>query len=124
MCFLTYFNDSVAFLACPGEVIKDGDIKCIIGEGMPMYRNPFDKGRLVVNFSVEFPEDNWISNDKIAELEKYLPERQEVIISDDAEQCELQKYNPRQDQYRQHNREIYDSDDEDQMGPRVQCASH
>lgn len=90
---------------------------------MPNPKYPIERGRLVVQFSVIFPPDNWLSADKITELEKYLPERQEVMIPDEAEECLLQKYDPRQDQYRG-NRSVYDSDDEDQMGPRVQCASH
>merc|ERR1712004_464092 len=28
----------------PGECIKTGDLKCVFGEGMPTYRNPFEKG--------------------------------------------------------------------------------
>ena len=28
------------------------DVKVILNEGMPHYKNPFDKGRLIVNFKV------------------------------------------------------------------------
>ena len=31
-----------------GEVIKSGDLKMVSGEGMPQYRNPFEKGRLII----------------------------------------------------------------------------
>ena len=31
-----------------GEVIKTGDLKSVQGEGMPQYRNPFEKGRLII----------------------------------------------------------------------------
>ena len=31
-----------------GEVIKSGDLKMVRGEGMPQYRNPFEKGRLII----------------------------------------------------------------------------
>ncbi|XP_041378865.1 LOW QUALITY PROTEIN: dnaJ homolog subfamily A member 1-like [Gigantopelta aegis] len=37
----------------PGEVIKHGDVKVVLNEGMPQYRNPFDKGRLVIKFNDE-----------------------------------------------------------------------
>merc|ERR1712209_338661 len=40
----------------PGECIKTGDLKCVYGEGMPTYRNPFEKGKLIIQFNVEFPE--------------------------------------------------------------------
>merc|ERR1719477_379616 len=38
-----------------GEVIKTGDLKMVRGEGMPQYRNPFEKGRLIIQFNVVFP---------------------------------------------------------------------
>merc|ERR1711972_338023 len=40
----------------PGEVIKTGDLKCVYGEGMPTYKNPFEKGKLIVQFKVDFPD--------------------------------------------------------------------
>ena len=39
-----------------GEVIKTGDLKSVQGEGMPQYRNPFEKGRLIIQFNVVFPD--------------------------------------------------------------------
>lgn len=35
-----------------GEVIKHADAKCVQNEGMPMYRNPCEKGQLFINFQV------------------------------------------------------------------------
>lgn len=32
---------------------------------MPQYRNPFEKGDLYVKFDVQFPENNWISAEKL-----------------------------------------------------------
>lgn len=32
---------------------------------MPQYRNPFDKGDLYVKFDVQFPQNNWISPEKL-----------------------------------------------------------
>ena len=109
-----------------GEVIKDGDVKCIMGEGMPQYRNPFEKGRLIVQFNVSFPEDGWLPVDKISLLESLLPPRQEVIIPDGAEECTLTKFDPHSDARRSRSMgEVYDDDDDDGMhGQRVQCASH
>lgn len=57
----------------PGQVFKQGDLKCIMNEGMPHYRNPFEKGRLIIQFSVEFPKQ--LSPDVIPQLEKLLPPR-------------------------------------------------
>jgi DnaJ family protein A protein 1 len=59
--------------ALPGQVFKQGDLKCILNEGMPQYRNPFEKGRLIIQFSVEFPRQ--LSQDIIPQLESLLPPR-------------------------------------------------
>ena len=106
-------------------MIKDGVIKCVMGEGMPTYKNPFEKGRLVISFTVKFPEDNWIDPSEISKLEQYLPPRQECIIPDDAEACELSKVEPNQQRQR-YSRSAYEEDDDDEHGgngPRVQCAN-
>ena len=55
----------------PGEVIKNNCIKCVFGEGMPTYRNPFEKGKLIVQFAVNFPES--IEPAVAEKLERILP---------------------------------------------------
>lgn len=35
-----------------GQVVKHNDIKCVPGEGMPVHRQPFEKGLLIVQFQV------------------------------------------------------------------------
>ena len=100
-------------------------MRCILKEGMPLYRNPFEKGRLVVRFSIRFPSDDWMSPEKYVELEKYLPTRQEVIIPDVAEDCVLHKVNPGANGAGGHRREVYDEGDDDEAGGRrVECATH
>ena len=54
-----------------GEVIKPNDLKCVYGEGMPTYRNPFEKGKLVVKFVVDFPES--LDPHAVHKLEALLP---------------------------------------------------
>lgn len=112
-----------------GEVVKHGDLKCIYNEGMPTYKNPFEKGRLILQISVKFPESNWMNPEKLTKLEKYLPPRQEVIIPDDAEECALSEFTVNSNSSsRRHHRggEAYMDDDDDgnPHGQRVQCASH
>jgi len=87
---------------------------------MPMYKNPFEKGRLVINFNVKFPESREIDLKTISELEKLLPAKPKVTIPKDAEILELVDLDPayerskRQDAY----------EDDDMQGPkRVQCAN-
>ena len=105
-------------------MIKNGDIKCIMGEGMPIYRDPFTKGRLIIKFTVKFPENGFLPPAKIPELEKILPPRQEIIVPDNAEEHQLEDFDENEQNYRRRG-EAYDSDDEGGMGgQRVQCASH
>ena len=54
----------------PGNVVKPGEIKTIKGEGMPTYRNPFEKGNLNVIFSIQFPENNWIPQSDLKKIAK------------------------------------------------------
>ncbi|XP_061190149.1 dnaJ homolog subfamily A member 4-like [Saccostrea echinata] len=107
----------------PGEVVKTSDLKCVMNEGMPMYKNPFEKGRLIIKFEVKFPKNMKI--EKIPELEKILPPRKEPIIPDGAEEHDLTEFNPEEYEH-QRRREAYEDDDDDDMhgGQRVQCASH
>jgi len=107
----------------PGEVIKHDDIKCILNEGMPHYRNPFEKGRLIIQFSVVFPQKLPVEN--IPGLETMLPPRPEVMITDQAEEVVLMDFNQDSEARRQReHREAYEDDDGHGHGPRgVQCAT-
>jgi len=107
----------------PGEVIKPGDVKSIMNEGMPIYKNPTEKGRLVIQFSVNFPSA--IAMDIVPRLETCLPPRTEVIIPDEAEEVTLREFDSKQ-----HSRRgagghgnAYD-EDEPRGGGGVQCQSH
>jgi DnaJ-class molecular chaperone len=42
-----------------------GGIKGIEGEGMPHYRNPFEKGNLYIKFDVTFPESHFTNEIKL-----------------------------------------------------------
>ncbi|XP_013408528.1 dnaJ homolog subfamily A member 1 [Lingula anatina] len=112
----------------PGEVVKPGDLKCIPNEGMPAHRNPFEKGLLIIKFDVKFPKPGIIPHEKLQKVEHLLPPREEVIIPDHAEECDLVEFDPHLHGSAHHSRgEAYDSDDEDAHhghGPGVQCASH
>lgn len=50
---------------CYCVVHSSGSIRVVRGEGMPQYRNPFEKGDLYIKFDVQFPENNWISPEKL-----------------------------------------------------------
>ncbi|CAK6951144.1 dnaJ homolog subfamily A member 2-like [Scomber scombrus] len=110
----------------PGKVIEPGSIRMVKGEGMPQYRNPFEKGDLYLKFDVQFPENNWISPEKLNELECLLPARAEnPVITADAEEVDLTEFDRSQGSGGGARREAYnDSSDEEggHHGPGVQCA--
>ena len=56
-----------------------------------MYRDPFQKGRLIVQFKIDFPKNHWTSMENIKKLERLLPPKEEVIVTDDMEEVGLQE---------------------------------
>jgi DnaJ family protein A protein 2 len=57
-----------------------GTVRGVEGQGMPIYRNPFEKGILYIKFDVKFPENNVFSEDTIKKLEALLPAKPKVDI--------------------------------------------
>ncbi|KAL5213872.1 hypothetical protein ABZP36_003024 [Zizania latifolia] len=111
-----------------GEIIKPGQHKAINDEGMPHHGRPFMKGRLFVEFNVEFPESGALSRDQRGALEKILPPKPGKQLSDmDLDQCEetiMHDVNIEEEMRRkqyQRQQEAYD-EDEEAAAPRVQCA--
>ncbi|XP_010248011.1 PREDICTED: dnaJ protein homolog 2-like [Nelumbo nucifera] len=112
----------------PGEVIKPGQYKAINDEGMPHHQRPFMKGRLYIEFSVDFPDTGVLSPDQCRTLETILPPRTSSHLSemelDECEETTLHDVNIEEEMRRkqqQQQQEAYDEDDEPSM-PRVQCA--
>uniref|UniRef100_A0A1A8HGM5 DnaJ (Hsp40) homolog, subfamily A, member 4 n=1 Tax=Nothobranchius korthausae TaxID=1143690 RepID=A0A1A8HGM5_9TELE len=105
----------------PGEVIKHNDFKCIQNEGMPLYREPFERGDLIIQFQVEFPEKGWLPEHLMYQLERLLPPRDDVMITDDMEEVDLCEVEVGSQQ-KHYSREAYEEDEE---GPRggVQCQT-
>lgn len=48
-----------------GDILSPGTIRAIKKEGMPIHKNPYEKGNLYVKFDVKFPENNTLSEDVI-----------------------------------------------------------
>jgi len=109
----------------PGEVVKPKDTKCIQNEGMPIYRDPYDKGQLIIQFEVEFPEKYWLPEHLMFQLERLLPNREETMVTDDMEEVDLCEVTPdfQSQESRSSQRQVYDEDDDE--GPRqgVQCQT-
>ncbi|KAI0985716.1 hypothetical protein GJ496_010575 [Pomphorhynchus laevis] len=83
-----------------GEIIRPGDIRCVLNEGMPFYRNVMEKGRLIIMFDIVFPKKNEIDMRSISKLESILPPRPNRQLSpplgnsEDMEEAELVDFNP------------------------------
>jgi DnaJ family protein A protein 2 len=80
----------------PGEIIHpestdaNGKVipfsKCIHQEGMPSLGNPFVKGNLYVAFRVEFPSDNFFTDEQIRVLKGILPDPDMDEDDDDSDE--------------------------------------
>ncbi|XP_011302182.1 dnaJ homolog subfamily A member 1 [Fopius arisanus] len=104
----------------PGSVVKHGDLKCIKNEGMPIYRDPFTRGKLTIHFTLEYPKT--IDSAIVTKLEQILPPREQIMIPDGAEEVILEEFDPIADAQEQRDRgEAYD---EDKGSSRVQCATN
>ena len=49
-----------------GEILAPGSIRAVPKEGMPIYKNPYEKGNLYIKFDIKFPENNSLSNEAIS----------------------------------------------------------
>lgn len=109
----------------PGDICKPGSTKHIPNEGMPKHRNPFDKGSLNIEFTVEMPEE--VTNEMKEQLLKILPKptrKEEPFDAKEAEECFLHEYTGSPAGDRNARAESYDEDDEDggQGGHGAQCV--
>ncbi|XP_077379459.1 dnaJ homolog subfamily A member 1 [Festucalex cinctus] len=124
----TLDNRTLLVTSHPGELIKPGDTKCVCNEGMPMHRRPFEKGKLIIHFSVVFPKANFLPNNKLKELERYLPVKvdaeqpesmdDDLYIYADLEDCDLEN----RKRHRHHQHYYMDEDDYASTGG-VQCQT-
>uniref|UniRef100_A0A4W3K0R6 DnaJ homolog subfamily A member 1-like n=1 Tax=Callorhinchus milii TaxID=7868 RepID=A0A4W3K0R6_CALMI len=62
----TLDNRTLVIGSRPGEVIRPGDVKCILNEGMPLHRNPFERGLLIIQFQVN------VHNISLAPINSFL----------------------------------------------------
>lgn len=97
----------------------------VVGEGMPLYKNPFEKGRLIIQFQINFPENNAIQEKNLEKLEAIMPPREDCIVTDDMEMVTLSDYTLEHESRGHHGGgNAYDEDDENQMPRGMQCQSH
>eukprot|EP01112_Ceratiomyxa_fruticulosa_P010802 TRINITY_DN286_c0_g1_i1.p1 TRINITY_DN286_c0_g1~~TRINITY_DN286_c0_g1_i1.p1 ORF type:complete len:418 (+),score=105.83 TRINITY_DN286_c0_g1_i1:327-1580(+) len=114
-----------------GSVVNPGTLKVVKGEGMPAYKNPFEKGDLIIKFNVKFPS-NPPSEAAIKELGKILgAPKKEVPTNPEHDEYDLQEidvssYNSRPKNSRGHHHhsshQHATQEDDDYEGQGVRCA--
>ncbi|XP_055837836.1 dnaJ homolog subfamily A member 2 [Episyrphus balteatus] len=112
-CFTHLDGRQIVFKTEPGQVIRPSAMKVIKGEGMPKRNNPFERGDLMIAFTVEMPPDYFAEEDVMQKLEELLPGRIpfEMPPGDDVQEVYLEEVQPNED---------YDATD-DEAGA-AQCA--
>ncbi|VVD05832.1 dnaJ homolog subfamily A member 2-like [Leptidea sinapis] len=109
----------------PGEIIRPGDLKGVRGEGMPHYKNPFEKGNLYVKFDIKFPDNNFATEEQMLQIQSILPPRPDFVMptGEDVEEVNLMDYVPNERSSRGR-QEVYAGDEDEHMheGPGVECA--
>uniref|UniRef100_A0A2K6PFC0 CR-type domain-containing protein n=1 Tax=Rhinopithecus roxellana TaxID=61622 RepID=A0A2K6PFC0_RHIRO len=102
----TLDNRTIVITSHPGQIVKHGDIKCVLNEGMSIYRRPHEKGRLIIEFKENFPENGFLSLDKLKEVEE----------TDEMDEVELVDFDPNQERWRRYNGEVYEDDEHHRRG--------
>jgi len=65
-------------------VYRPGDVKAIMGEGMPVYRDPFTFGNLYIELQVVFPEK--IPQEALKILARFFPVPSRIPTPSDAQE--------------------------------------
>jgi len=121
-----------------GEILAPGSVRAIAKEGMPIHKNPFEKGNLYIKFDVVFPENNSLSEEAIKKLETLLPPKPDVVIpnGEHVDEVSMVEYettkgssnhsgNPRgHSRFEQFATQDDDDEEEPSGGQRVECNTH
>ncbi len=89
---------TIAISSPQGQVVPHGAMRMVEEEGFPRHRDPFNKGRLIVVFSVQFPESLTADAAKkvrqaLSKTPTGLPERRPASdAAQDAEDVEMKEF--------------------------------
>jgi len=117
----------------PGVVIKPDDVRAVHEEGMPKYKDPYNRGNLYIKFTIKFPDA--LDKTVAANLEKLLlpASPRPTLPSVSKDQVEEVTLGPAlktrdqssQDQHYGHGHGGSESDEDDDGRPQgVQCQSN
>ena len=88
----TLDDRSLLIQTVPGEMIETDEVKCVYGKGMLTHRSPFEKGKLIIKFVVEFPES--IDPQAATQLEALLPPKMDPTIPEEHDDVGLNDFRP------------------------------
>ncbi|KAG9395512.1 Chaperone DnaJ [Carpediemonas membranifera] len=107
----------------PGQIITPEMVLCVDGEGMPVYRRPFEKGNLFIKFDVQFP--NRLDATQTGLLKKLLPCSPMETEKADDETITMTPFDQSKLRETMAGGNAYDSDEDMGHGgaPGMQCQS-
>lgn len=70
---------------------------------------------------MEFPEKDWLPEHLMFQLERLLPPREDVMVTDDMEEVSLSEVDSQSQQ--RSSREAYEEDDDEGQRQGVQCQT-
>ncbi|CAG2110810.1 unnamed protein product [Medioppia subpectinata] len=86
----------IRFATKPGDVLTPEAVKGVRGEGMPIYSSPHERGNLYIEFNVKFPENNFLPEEGLKQLETILCQKREQmdinLMDENVEVVDLQDY--------------------------------
>lgn len=132
---LTGFKFSVTHLdgrqiqvvSAQGNLIKPGMRKFIANEGMPQYKNPFKKGRLIIEFDVQYPTDGSFDENlrqqlfnllsQQSNLEEKIKEEEDTpqYTVEDINEVEEELNRKKNQDKQEKTKDVYNSDDEEEQ---------
>ena len=102
------------------KTIQPDSSKCVANEGMPVFKDPFSKGFLIIHFKVKLPE---LSKEKIPHITNILDENiKKIKKNSDVEEYLLQEINTYQE-IKSENKNIHEEDvyEENDNQQGVEC---
>lgn len=106
----------------PGAVLRPGDVQVILGEGMPRYKQPFEKGNLLLKLEIEFPDT--MSAELGQQLSSVLPKPQPIgDLPADVEEVTTEAFDEEKHMAKDHtHRSAYDDEEERGGGGGASCV--
>jgi DnaJ-class molecular chaperone len=65
----------------PGEIVQSGEVRVLVGKGIPFFNNPRKSGNLFIEFNVVFPTK--IKEEKLLKVDTLLKERNHNKVSEE-----------------------------------------